>query len=534
VKHCIQKYGTVTGIGVILLFFVVQLSAQLSPGDLSEPHAHLKGLSNCTKCHELGEKVSNEKCLDCHLNIGIRINESRGYHASTDVKGKKCVKCHSDHHGKNFKMIRLDTDRFDHALTSYKLHGAHADQNCRTCHKTEFITDKKIRALSSTYLGLDQKCLSCHTDYHQGTLSSDCSSCHDFKAFKPASMFNHKKARFTLLGKHAEVDCLLCHKKSVINGKEMQKFTGLSFGKCTDCHRDTHDNKFGQKCTQCHSEVSFHQVKGMANFNHSRTSYPLEGKHRNVACASCHKAGYSKAIKHELCSDCHSDYHNKQFVVKGKSPDCSNCHSTLGFERSDFTIEKHNESPFQLTGAHLATPCFACHKKSDKWSFREIGIKCNDCHKNIHESSLDKKYDPEASCMNCHNSNRWSEIEFDHTSTGYTLEGAHLRQTCRSCHFKAGEQGVLVHQFSQLSSRCTECHTDVHHKQFEEPTGTGCLKCHDYFDWKAGLFDHNLSAFPLDGKHKNVACIKCHPPVLTAQLQYIRYKLKSFTCESCH
>ncbi|MCK4988906.1 MAG: cytochrome C, partial [Bacteroidales bacterium] len=506
-----QTYKPITGICLVLFFFVVQLSGQISPGDLSAPHAHLNGLSNCTKCHTLGKKVSNEKCLDCHLAIGIRISESRGYHSSTEVKGKGCIKCHSDHHGLKFQMIRFDTDQFDHALTGYNLHGTHAEINCKTCHKIENIADPKIKLKSSTYLGLDQKCLSCHTDYHQGTLSSDCSSCHDFKEFRPASKFDHKKSRFPLRGKHAGVDCKLCHKVSVQNGKEMQKFTGLTFGKCTSCHQDVHNNKFGQNCTQCHSEASFHQVKGMKDFNHSRTNYPLVGKHRTVACASCHKSGYSKQLKYNRCSDCHKDYHNKQFAIQGKSPDCSDCHSTLGFEQSSFTLERHNDSQFKLTGAHLATPCFACHRKNDKWSFREIGKKCIDCHKNIHESSLDKKYDPEPRCVNCHDSKRWSEIVFDHSKTGYKLEGSHLRQSCRSCHFKPGEQGIVIQQFSQLSTSCTECHKDAHQKQFEESTGTSCLKCHDYFDWKAGLFDHNQTAFPLDGKHKNVACVKCHP-----------------------
>ena len=233
----------------MLFIFIVRLSGQISPGDLSEPHAHLKGLSNCTKCHILGEKVSNEKCLDCHLEIGIRITGGRGYHASTEVKGKECVECHSDHHGKNFQMIRFDTDHFDHALTGYNLHGAHTEVNCKSCHKVENIIDSKVKSKTSTYLGLDRKCQSCHTDTHQGTLSTDCASCHDFKAFKPASKFDHNRARFTLRGKHAQVDCLLCHKKSVQNGKEIQKFTGLSFGKCTSCHKDVHDNKFGQNCT---------------------------------------------------------------------------------------------------------------------------------------------------------------------------------------------------------------------------------------------------------------------------------------------
>ncbi len=533
-NHCIQKYGVDIGISLVLFIITLQLPAQLSPGDLSEPHAHLKGLSNCTKCHTLGEKVSNEKCLDCHLDIGIRIAESRGYHSSTDVKGNACIKCHSDHHGKNFQMIRFDTDQFDHTLTGYNLHGAHAEIKCHDCHNLEKITDPKAKLKAATYLGLDQKCLSCHRDNHQGTLSSDCASCHDFKTFKPASKFDHSRSRFPLRGKHAQVDCLLCHKKIVHNGREIQKFTGLTFGKCTSCHRDIHNNKFGQNCTQCHSEVSFHQVKGMKNFNHSRTNFPLEGKHRSVACASCHKTGYAKAPKHKKCSDCHSDYHHKQFAVQGKSPDCSECHSNQGFERSSFTLERHDQSRFKLTGAHLATPCFSCHKKNDKWSFREIGLNCIDCHKNVHESTLNKKYDPEPACLNCHNSNRWSEIAFDHSKTGYILEGAHQRQSCRSCHFKPLEQGKADHQFSQLSSSCTNCHRDVHQNQFEKPTGTSCLKCHDYFDWSAGLFDHNQTAFPLDGKHKDVACAKCHPPVVSAQIPYTLYKLKSFTCESCH
>ncbi len=533
--NCRSKtYYPFAGIGLILFAFMVQLSGQISPGDLSEPHAHLKGLSNCTKCHTLGEKVSNEKCLDCHLNIGIRIAESRGYHSSSKVKGKSCTECHSDHHGRNFQMIRFNTDQFDHTVTGYTLNGAHAETTCRTCHKVENITDPKVKSKTSTYLGLDQKCLSCHTDYHQGTLSQDCASCHDTKKFRPAPKFDHKTARFPLRGKHASVDCLLCHKKSIQNGNLTQKFKGLSYGKCTSCHKDVHANKFGQNCTQCHSELSFHQVKGMKNFNHSRTNYPLEGKHKTVACASCHKSGYSKELRHTRCIDCHQDYHKKQFAVQGRSPDCSECHSILGFDRSSYTLEKHNDSQFKLTGAHLATPCFACHKKSNSWSFRQIGEKCVDCHKDIHEPAIDKKYYPEAACKTCHSSNRWNEILFDHSKTGYELEGAHQRQLCRACHFKPVGQEKFEQQFSQLPSGCTECHNDPHQNQFEKSTGKSCLKCHDYFDWKAGLFDHNQSAFPLDGKHKNVACNKCHPSVVTAEHTYTRYKLKSYTCEACH
>ncbi len=529
-----RRFEYITAISLTFLILILLVSAQISPGKLAEPHAHLEGLSNCTKCHLLGEKVTNEKCLDCHREIAARITGRKGYHFSAEVRANDCIECHSDHHGRNFKMIRFDADEFDHSQAGYDLHGAHAGLSCRNCHKPEFITDSKIRGRPSTYLGLDQKCLSCHNDYHQGTLSSDCVSCHDFKVFRPASRFDHRKTRFSLRGKHADVECIKCHKIIRHNGIEMQEFAGVAFENCTACHVDVHDNKFGQNCIQCHSEVSFRSVKQMNDFNHARTNFPLMGKHQYVACAACHKSGYARAMKYEFCYDCHTDYHNDQFVRQGRRQDCSHCHSTLGFEQSDFTVQMHNESGFMLGGAHLATPCFACHKKTNKWSFREIGKTCMDCHENIHEPYLDKKYYLEAGCEGCHTSNRWNEIEFDHSETGFKLEGAHFRQSCRTCHFISGGEGIVYQEFSQLSASCVSCHEDVHNGQFGETSGSYCLKCHDYADWSAGRFDHDQTAFKLVGKHKDVACNKCHLQVVTAEITYTQYKLEDYTCEACH
>ncbi|MDD2995319.1 MAG: hypothetical protein PHP99_03775, partial [Paludibacter sp.] len=58
---------------VILIFSGKFAYSQISPGDLSEAHAHLEGLSNCTQCHTVGEKVTREKCLDCHKEIKSNI-----------------------------------------------------------------------------------------------------------------------------------------------------------------------------------------------------------------------------------------------------------------------------------------------------------------------------------------------------------------------------------------------------------------------------------------------------------------------------
>jgi hypothetical protein len=85
-----------------------------------------------------------------------------------------------------------------------------------------------------------------------------------------------------------------------------------------------------------------------------------------------------------------------------------------------------------------------------------------------------------------------------------------------------------------LSSSCTTCHGDVHYGQFEETAGTDCLKCHGYADWSASKFDHDQTAFKLDGKHKDLACLACHTRVVKAGMTYTEYKLKNYACESCH
>jgi hypothetical protein len=85
-----------------------------------------------------------------------------------------------------------------------------------------------------------------------------------------------------------------------------------------------------------------------------------------------------------------------------------------------------------------------------------------------------------------------------------------------------------------LSKNCTDCHSDKHFKQFEKNGTTNCTECHDTENWKASKFDHNKTNFKLDGKHISVPCIKCHKTEQEGADFYVKYKLKVFTCESCH
>jgi len=602
---------------IVLVFFISMASyGQISPGDLSEPHKELEGMSNCTQCHELGEKVLNSKCLDCHTEIQSLIDKDQGFHASSNVVREDCFKCHSEHHGRNFDMIRFDEDNFEHDLTGYPLEGKHAVVDCRECHMSDNIQNTEIRKRENTFLGLEQDCLSCHDDFHQKTLSTDCMSCHDMEAFRPATNFDHNDADYPLKGKHLDVDCIECHKVTTRNGLEFQEFANVPFSDCISCHTDPHENKLPGDCTQCHTETSFSFFNGQDEFNHNTTSftlkgkhkqvdcfschkesdnplmvfqdnlkvretncvkchedthegkfgldcakchtersffsmkdmdffdhtitdYPLEGKHLEVDCKQCHTGRYSESIDFSACKNCHEDYHNEEFADNGISPDCLECHSLQeGFGYSLYTLEQHQESTFPLEGAHVATPCYACHVSEDdqRYTFRNLGSECIDCHQDIHEGYINQSFYPEDDCRSCHINDSWSEVTFDHSQTNWTLDGRHLEVNCRECHFieNTDNKGDTIQEFAKLDTNCIACHENVHNDSFAIDGITDCLRCHVTSSWIPENFDHGSTKFALEGKHKEIDCRACHTSSLENGKTIVLYKLNKFQCIDCH
>ena len=509
--------------------------AQLSPGDLATSHADLEGLSNCTKCHDLGDKVTNAKCLDCHDDIQALLTNKRGYHASSDVKNKDCIECHSDHNGRKFDMVRFDEDAFNHDLTSYTLDGQHKIIDCKKCHVSENISDPKLKKRDFTFMGLDQKCLTCHDDFHQETLSNDCIECHNTEEFRPADKFDHNDAKYILTGEHLEVDCKECHPTTIQNGKEFQQFTDVEFvdckschedphlkqlpgdcktchtdksfdtfigknafnhnatnfkllgkhkqvdcfechdllpdpetifqdrmgvleSQCISCHEDQHDSKFGNDCARCHQETGFTKLKSMNGFDHSVTDFPLEGLHANTDCIKCHSDGYSNEIEFTSCTTCHEDFHEGQFLKKGTSPDCKECHTVVkGFEESYYSLERHQTTVFPLEGAHVATPCYACHVSEEKWTFRDVGQKCTDCHQDEHRSQFD--VNGITNCQSCHINDSWAPTKFNHDSTAFPLDGKHAKVECKECHLPkiVGKNDFIEYKTNKL--KCIDCHS---------------------------------------------------------------------------
>ncbi|MGB5668104.1 MAG: hypothetical protein WBM53_14785 [Maribacter sp.] len=603
----------------LLFFFYLTVTigfGQISPGDLSRSHADLEGMSNCTLCHNLGDKVSDKKCLECHTGIQSLINKKSGYHANPDVIKQDCFECHSDHHGRNFDMIHFDEDAFDHALTSYELEGKHETVDCNKCHISENITDQKLKKRPNTFLGLDEKCLSCHDDYHQNTLANTCMDCHDMEGFKPAPKFNHDKADFQLNGEHINAECIECHKQTTKNGKEFQEFANIPFDDCISCHDDTHNNriegqciqchtessfsdfvgmgkfdhnvtdftlkgshkdvncfechtktndpervfgdlnnisenscvkchddkhegKYGNDCVKCHRETSFLSLRTMDFFDHKTTDYPLEGKHVEVDCKQCHKKRYSSPIDFTACTNCHNDYHRGEFKKNGVSPDCVACHSLeKGFDYSLYTLEEHQKTEFPLEGAHNATPCFACHVSEDdkRWTFRNLGENCVDCHQDIHEGYIDTKFYPQDDCMSCHDNDAWTSVTFDHKLTNWPLDGKHISVECRACHFIEipDYKASATQKFANLDTNCASCHENVHDETFAIEGVTDCARCHVTDSWFPKLFDHNSTDFPLEGMHAIIECNACHEVANAEGEKEIIYKINKFRCIDCH
>ena len=520
---------------ILIISFNLVASAQISPGDLSNPHKHLEGIKNCTQCHVLGDKVTNEKCLECHKEINQRITNQSGFHASTEVQGKECLSCHNEHHGREYDLMALNKNEFNHNLTGYILEDEHAKLDCAECHKKEFIQENEFKEHQRTYLGLNTQCITCHDDFHQNTLSDNCLSCHNYKAFRPAEKFNHDDANFKLLGKHQNVDCIECHKMDQLNGKEFQHFANVEHSNCTSCHDDVHNNQFGQNCIECHNNNSFHQVRNIDNFDHSRTNYPLEGMHQKVECKACHTTGnYTDPLSYNRCSACHEDEHNGQFINKNPNSDCNDCHGLVGFNTTYYTIEQHNQSNFKLTGAHWATPCFACHLENDKWQFTNKSTNCIACHQNEHEGLMSIEFTNDNGCAICHNENTWQHVDFDHNRTNYQLEGKHASTECKACHYRKNSEQIEDQKFHNTSQACLTCHNDEHQGQFSKYGDEGCLNCHTFNNWEASKFNHQNTNFQLDGAHASLDCVECHATEKNKGKIVTNYTYEDFKCAVCH
>lgn len=477
------------------LMFALPMQAQanklLMPGDVIKGHA--KEEETCEKCHKKFDKGAQSKlCADCHKEVGKDIADKRGYHGRME-QGKECKDCHPDHKGRDAKVAEFDHAKFDHALTDYPLKGKHTDPKvkCEDCHKA----DKKFREAPSY-------CNDCHKkdDKHKGGLGTDCAKCHVEKDWK-LTEFDHSKTKFPLLGKHIDVKCVKCHIDNKF--KDTPKT-------CVSCHKKdddkAHKGKLGNECEKCHSEKDWKTTR----FDHSKTNFPLLGKHEDVKCDKCHlDKKYKETPK--LCNSCHKKDDDK--VHKGKfGTKCETCHVEKDWKEIKFDHAKLTKYP--LLGKHEKAKCTSCHK-GDLYKDK-LPMTCVSCHKK--EDDKAHKGNFGAKCESCHKEDDWKEIKFDHAKqTKYPLLGKHAKAKCSDCH-----KGDIYKD--KLQTDCFSCHEkDDKHKGQE---GKNCKACHVEESWHKTTFNHAKTKFPLLGRHMLVECKKCHATAT--------FKDAKSDCWSCH
>jgi hypothetical protein len=516
---------------VALLVSVPNASrAQLiSPGKLSSEHAELEGIRSCTSCHDLGHKgASSTKCLSCHKPIASRVARKEGFHSS--MTGQDCATCHKEHFGRDFQLVRFDTTTFDHAHAGFQLDGAHARVNCGDCHTASRIKAADVQAwtrehasAATTMLGLATTCASCHSsdDPHGGQFRQTCESCHSARDWKRPDRFDHSSSGYRLTGGHRTASCDGCHPSVRANGTSRARYKGTAASNCAGCHDDAHAGRMGGGCSTCHDPAGWTSVDRNAvagRFDHSRTRFPLEGRHAAAGCPACHSpaggradltirfaagnrnASYPRPVA-DTCASCHRDLHGGEFGTRSGDGSCSACHGEAGWTPARFDIDQHDRTTrFALTGAHKVQPCNSCHVRveSGALQFRIANSgECRSCHR---ETSPHGERFADRDCAACHGTTNFQVGTFDHTG----VEGE-----CRSCH--ATKQ--------------------PHGDQFGD---ADCSMCHTTRAYRIESFDHSKTRYKLDGAHTRVACGSCHVAVDDHGVTVVRYRPLETPCAACH
>ncbi|MBI3449524.1 MAG: hypothetical protein HY049_11500 [Acidobacteria bacterium] len=452
------------------------------------------------------------------------------------------------------------------ALRCVKCHGAtheSMDGRCLTCHR-------EIAALRDAGRGLHgakglRACASCHPD-HAGA---------DFEMIEweggTPEKFDHRKAGWPLEGKHASIKCAECHQPKF----RVSKSAGLApdgpghdhgwLGlerECASCHEDVHRGALGADCAHCHG---MDRWKPVASFDHGRTTYPLSGKHSEVACAKCHEAarltpGHDregrtipiyKPVPHTECSDCHADPHQGRLGAA-----CAKCHVTEGFKRVAGGSFDHDRTRYPLRGLHRTVTCAACHDPEKAWGKSPAFARCGDCHKDAHGGQTATAAGT-PDCAACHSPDGFKPSSFsvaDHDRTSYGLAGAHLKVPCAACHLKSpagvdpARLGSSKVWLRRPHEKCMDCHADAHGRQLAgSPDKGACERCHSVEAFKPSRFaasDHAKLRLPLEGRHGEIPCAACHgpsrpglpalAPAVASGSAKIALKVPEVECAQCH
>src|SRR5882672_200139 len=530
----------------------------------------------CASCHVSNNYTLNSAdCMGCH-QAAWNTTPSFGGNVPDHIKAgfpttaAACAQCHT--------ITKWADGKFDHTAFGFPLTNSHAlvanggkVPSCASCHINNNY--------SLTTLLSDCGNSGCHLTTWQQTNNpthstsgptfavANCSTCHNTISWTAAA-FDHSTTGWALTGSHQMapadrvVACTDCH---VGNN---YTFT-VANTDCYGCHVAAWQSTTTMggvvpnhvaagfptsQCSTCHTTTTW-----TSTFNHATTGFPLTNSHqmapagKSATCAACHiNNNYTLTIAPTDCgnSGCHlttwQQTNNPAHQSAGTpfaAANCSTCHNTITWNTAIFD---HSTTGWALTGSHQLAPagkvvaCADCHK-ANNYTFTVANTDCYGCHQTAWLSTqtlgaavpnhITSGF-PTSQCSTCHDTVLWSTGKFDHSTTGWPLQGAHTTTPCASCHMGATPFGLTAantdcygcHQAAWLSTQTLGGQVPNH---IAAKFSTTCLSCHT--TWvTTGWLGATLSAaqhtwFRIP--HHGSVCSDCHQ-VSTDYAQ--------FTCIMCH
>ncbi len=316
------------------------------------------------------------------------------------------------------------------------------------------------------------KCAGCHfppNAYHFGLA---CHQCHSASRFLPSKVARPAHP-VPLVGRHMTVPCEKCHQGVRAPATD-----------CAVCHSAPKQHLVGP-CTTCHTPAGWAESARAAGIMGTAAPHLVTAADD---CLVCH----APMGPNWPAPPSHSDYASSQ---------CLLCHDSAGQAR---VAQDHTGLEQLFQGKHTLLSCLQCHTTGQ---FQGTAPVCVACHREDDRHAGQFGED----CVRCHTPMGWPGATFNHSETGFSLDGGHSGAPCTGCH--AG--GV----FSGTPRECAACHGEpAYHAGL---LGAACADCHSVGEWLPASYGRP-HAFPTHHKGAS-SCRTCHPSSLGA-----------YNCFGCH
>lgn len=240
----------------------------------------------------------------------------------------------------------------------------------------------------------------------------------------------HNGKHFNAKGDSIRLHCNICHSVPII--KDAEEITPSEIGKVvlTANEPPSHlkanfiaDHRFQAdvSCGTCHWPLTFGRDDGnfcsnkachgtkwpMVNLD-ARVNHPIEriGKHAEVWCHKCHQGERKPEY---VCSNCHKPPKPAHY-----GPDCSQCHSPVGWKESAASVMGGKKTMPMPHGLEGREDCLICHGEGKFKAFPDdhkgrSNNQCLGCHKKSEKTAQAAKAEDKTSpsgsaCISCHTS----------------------------------------------------------------------------------------------------------------------------------